>query len=245
MGENPGASAVLPQPASGGAGKAVRSPWNDQSILGLLLDALRKECGNECCDCDLEVRDRVAYLRGTVSGLAHKLALARAVMNVPGLRAVVNQLRVTPLSPRSDQHIASDVRSAMIKSGLGARMPAVNVIDGVVYLAGSVGSPEARSIAEDAAWSAPGVEQVVSDIQSTTPRPKKDQEVLTDVELTLSRYLGSGSKMVHAEVRKGVVYLRGDVDSAYQSLLTENAVAWTPSVVDVVNELIVTSCRPN
>lgn len=192
----------------------------------------------------MEVRDRVAYLRGTVSELAHKRALGRAAMDALGLKAVVNQLRVIPLSPRSDQRIASDVRSAMISAGLVASIPAVKVTDGVVYITGDAGSLEAKTTAEDAASSIPGVEQVVSDITVTTPCPRKDEDLLGDVELTLGRYLGPGFKRVHADVRGGVVYLRGKVDSEYQSQLTENAVAWTPCVVDVVNELIVTSGRP-
>lgn len=245
MGGNPEASAILPQPVSGGGGKSVQPPWSDRAIVGLLKDALRKECVGECCVCDIEVKDRVAYLRGTVSDMVRKRALGRAAMDVPGLRAVMNQLRVTPLSPRNDQSIASDVRAAMAKAGLAALVPALSVTDGVVYLSGKVGSLEARSIAEDAAWSVPGVEQVVSDIAVTTPCPRTDEDLLLDVERALSRYLGAGSKTVHAAVRNGVVYLKGHVDSKYQRQLTENAVAWTPCVVDVVNKLAVTSRPPS
>lgn len=244
MGENPRASAVLPQPVSGGESEGDQHPWTDQSLLGLLADALKSECLDECCDCDLEVRDRVAYLRGTVSSMAHKRAMARAAKGVPRLRAIVNLLRVTPLSPRSDQHIALDVQAALAKAGLTARVRAVNVKDGVVYLSGRVGSAEAKGVVEDAASLVPGVEEVVNNIRVKAPCPRKDEEILSDVELALGRYLGPGSRRIRAEVREGVVYLRGDLDSEYQGLLTENAVAWIPRVVDVVNELLITYRPP-
>lgn len=214
-------------------------------MLSLLMDALHRECRLESSDCELEVRDQIAYVRGNVVDLAQKRAIARACKSVPGLRAIVNNLRVTPRLPRSDQRIASDVRTALADTGPTSPIPDVTVIDGVVYLSGTVGPIEAAKTAEDAAWSVPGVEQVVSNIAITALFPRTDQDILKDVETALSRYLGLGSKIVRAEVHSGIVYLTGQVESEYQKALSEDAAAWTPWVVDIVNELLVTSRPPN
>ena len=133
----------------------------------------------------------------------------------------------------------------MIKAGLVAGLPAVKCLDGVVYLSGTLASLEAKKTAEDAAWSVPGVEQVVSKVQVATACPRTDEELLSDVQVALSRQLGSGSRRVHPVVRKGIVYLRGRVESEHQKVLTENAVAWTPCVAEVVNQLVVASGPPD
>ena len=171
--------------------------------------------------------------------MAAKRAVGRAAMSIPGLLGVINSLRVTPLSPRSDQRITSDVRAALLKAGMAGRSPEVKVVDGVVHISGTVASIEAQRTSEDAAWSVPGVEQVVNDTVVTALCPRSDQEMLHDVNLALS-YLGIGSKTVSAEVRNGTVYLRGRVESEFQKLAVERAVAWTPCVVEVVDELNVT-----
>jgi osmotically-inducible protein OsmY len=242
------AKAASPHPASEEADKTSR-PWNDRNTLGLLWDALHRECKFDPSECELEVKDRVAYMRGTVETLAQKRAIAQAARSVPGLKDVVNDLRIAPLSNASDRHIAAEVRAALMEASLSVPVPNVRVVDGVVYLSGVVGSLEARKLAEDTAWSAPGVEYVVNDIATTVSAPCRKRrgnrpKALRDVHLAIDRALGAQAENVLVDVRGGIVHLRGHVGSDFQRYLTEDAVRWVPCVVDVVNDLTVIS-RPN
>lgn len=237
--ENPGIVPTLPHSVSGGAEKE-KGPWNEKTMLNLLTEALGKVCGPEAGDCDLGVRGNIAYLRGSVANLAQKRALAKAALAVPGVRAIVNHLRIAPLMPRSDQQIAADVRAALAVVGLPLE---VRVLDGVVYLSGTVGSMEARGAVEDAAWSVRGMEQVVNNTTVAGLRRRGDEDLLQAIQPTLGRCLGVKSGKVRVEVHNGVVYLRGQVDSEFQKFLVEDAVRWTPYIVDVINELSVSSTR--
>lgn len=242
--ENPGIAPTLPHSVSGGAEKE-KGPWNEKTMLNLLTEALGKVCGPEAGDCDLGVRGNIAYLRGSVANLAQKRALAKAALAVPGVGAILNHLRIAPLTPRSDQRIAADVRTALARDGRIARPPEVEVLDGVIYLSGSAGSLEGRYAAEDAAWSVRGVRDVVNNVTMAAFCPRPDEELLRDAQLTLSRCLGLQSNKIEVEVRGGIVHLRGQANSEFQKFLAEDAVRWTPCIVEVANELSVSSTPAN
>ncbi|MDP2727141.1 MAG: BON domain-containing protein [Dehalococcoidia bacterium] len=243
--ENPGIASTLPHPVLGAAEKEKKAHWDYKVMLGLLMDALHKECKLDPCDCDLLVRDRIAYVQGTVANLAQKRAVTKAAQTVPGLRAVVNSLRIAPLAPRSDQHIASDVRDALTNAGIMSHLLEVKVLDGVVHLFGAVCSPEACYTAEDAAWSVRGVQDVVCNITVATLCPRPDEALVGDAQLALSRCLGVEISRIQVEVRGGIAHLRGQVNSQFQKLMVEDAVRWIPGIMDVVNEVSFSSPQSN
>lgn len=244
MGENSEAAILHPLAPGEEASKGKRGPWDDKAMLALLMDALHSVREVDPGDCDLVVRDSVAYIRGSVGNVAQKRAVAKAALAVPGLKAIVNDLRIARLSPSSDKHIAAEVRAALAKAGIMPRLPEVKVVDGVVYLSGRVGALETKFAAEEAAWSVRGVEYVVNNI-AVEPCPRSDTEILRDIQQTMSHCLALECTEVQAEVRGGMVYLRGRVYSEYRKFLIEDAVRWTPCVIDVFNELMVASPPPN
>ncbi len=244
------ARAAPSRPESKGADRGQSGSWKDSDTLALLWDALHRECSFDPSSCDLEVRDHVVYVRGSVESLAQKRAIARAATSVPGVRGIVNDLRIAPLSHRSDHRIAGEIRAALGKSGLSAPLPDIKVLDGVVYLSGTVGSLDARKSAEDAAWSVPGVEYVVNDVKTAVAPPcsrraGEMERTLQDVQFAVERSLGAESANVEVTLMGDIVRLRGQVSSERQKFLTEDAVRWVPCVVDVVNELTAISSSAN
>jgi osmotically-inducible protein OsmY len=226
-------------------------PWvadglhTDDRILATLRENLRRKAGVDLAYCDMEVRDRVVYLRGSVASLDQKRALAGAAKEAPGVRAIVNGLRITPLIPRSDDEVLAHVQEALLKQPKLTHQIKVAVKDGVVYLEGDVSSIEERYAAEDAAWSVHGVRDVINNVSpSAAVCPRPDQELLRDIQLCLRRCLDLDPANIQVEVVDGIAYLRGQVSSAFEKFLAEDTVRWIPCIVDVVNDLIVTPKKP-
>jgi hypothetical protein len=84
-----------------------------------------------------------------------------------------------PSGPLRDEEIAQDVRFRLDRNGFVDRhQVAVTVIDGTVYLTGTVDSPQEKLQAEYAAASADGVIDVVNRIRvPSEAMPKQDTEI--------------------------------------------------------------------
>lgn len=234
-------------PVSGGATRETSILGNRSQMADLARDALRRRCKEfECSTCYLEMDNHVVCLHGCVESLAQKRAIDRAVMSVPGVFDILDDLRIAPLSCHSDRCIAADVRQALVKAELPSPIPEVKVVDRVVCLTGELGSLEVRKIAEDAAWSVPAVEYVLNDttVVVSAPcseEPGREEKLLRDIQLAVRRSLGVAAKDVTVEIQGQTVHLRGRVATKRKKFFTEYNVRWIPCIVDVVNRLAVTS----
>lgn len=240
MVESRNSGPVLPLPVFGAAERERKALPDDSTILEVLGNVLFKDCKLDPCDCDFEVRDRVAYIHGNAGDMAQKRAVGKAVLAIPGMRAIVNELRIAPLAPRSDQIIAADVRSALAQAGFAPTSLTIKVQDSVVNISGEVSSEDARRTIDELVWSVRGTEDVVNDTNVKSSRPRPDKDIRRDIELTLNRSLGDQCQSVRADIKSGIVYLRGEVDSENKKFAAEDALRWIPRVIDVVNELAVT-----
>ncbi len=238
---------VVSSPAAGRATRETNTPRSRSQLAELVRNALRRRCKEfDCSTCCLEMENNLACLHGSVESVAQKRAIDRAALSVPGVFDILDDLRVAPLSCHSDRRIAAEVRQALIKAGLSSPFLDVKVADGVVHLSGTVDSMEARKLVEDAAWSVPAAEYVLNDTTAmvTVPCPKQpgqEEKLRRDVQLALERSLGIEAKNVRAGIKGEVVYLRGHVATEREKFFTEYTVRWIPCIVNVVNELTVTS----
>ena len=115
---------------------------------------------------EIEVRDGVITLNGTVSGLDEKrLAGVLAWWN-PGARDVINGLAVDPEEEDSFDMIAEAVRLALEKDAwVDASQLRVGVRGRSVTLAGVLPSDAQRDMAERDAWYVFGVDTVINNIE--------------------------------------------------------------------------------
>lgn len=98
-------------------------------------------------------------LTGRVEWLTQREAAAAAIHHVPGVRAIMNYIEVSPKPALRDLHkriVAALHRNA----DLDARNIRVTVADDVVTLNGTVGTWLQREAAEHGAASAPGIRRV-------------------------------------------------------------------------------------
>ncbi|MDP2661460.1 MAG: BON domain-containing protein [Dehalococcoidia bacterium] len=205
-----------------------------------IVDALRRQCNLDADTCDLEIRDGVAYIRGNVGNLSQKRAITQTILSLPGVKAIVNDLRIAPGAPRPDRNIASDVEHALSKFAVPHSSPVIRVQDGVAYVSGRLSSESTQVAVEEACWMVRGVVDVVNNTSLAIPHSRSDDALLQDVGETLSHCLGIQCQQLRAEIHDGVVYLSGQIGSEYQKFVAEDALRWLPGVTDVVNELNIT-----
>jgi osmotically-inducible protein OsmY len=104
-------------------------------------------------------------LTGEVDWHHERQAAEEAARSVPGVKEIYNQiaLRATPASP---EKIKEGIERALGRSALvDASLIQVRVEESRVILTGTVRSPAARAEAEATAWRAPGVTEVVNQLQ--------------------------------------------------------------------------------
>jgi hyperosmotically inducible protein len=125
------------------------------------------------------VKDGVVTLAGTVYGPPDKDSAIGLVENTPGVRDVIDNLEVAPVSPMDDQlrlRLARVIYGdpSLNKYALDPAKPIrITVVNGNVTLSGVVDSKMDHDIAGIKANSVPGVFKVVNDLQIAGPEKGK------------------------------------------------------------------------
>jgi osmotically-inducible protein OsmY len=135
---------------------------SDGEIANRILNVMR---WNVDAPHDLEVTvDRgIVTLAGTVPWHHQRQEADKIVGGIAGVKAVVNQIQVQPQVLPGD--VRGQIMSAFQRSSVvDANAIKVAVKDRTVELSGTVRAWNERKVAEDAAWSVPGVTKVVDKI---------------------------------------------------------------------------------
>jgi osmotically-inducible protein OsmY len=146
----------------------VRLPSNlvrsDTDIAHAAADALRANIEIPAGKIKARVDEGWISLDGESEWQYQRSAAERAVRNLPGVRGVTNLIKLKPTAA-SPAEVEVKIKAAMRRAAEeDADRITVEAMDGRVTLRGKVRTWAERNDAERAAWSAPGVREVVDQI---------------------------------------------------------------------------------
>jgi osmotically-inducible protein OsmY len=196
----------------------------------------RRECGS----IGVTVSDGVVTLRGTVSTLQEKWITERSARHLVGVRAVANDLDVSPTgnAVRSDSAIAEVAANALEwDSAVPDGAVKVTVRNGWVTLTGTVAHQFEKSAAELVVQRLYGVKGVANPIV-VKPRVSVG-DVKAKIEDALKRSAAIDSQRISVEARDGAVVLTGTVRSLAERDDAERAAWAAPGVTKVDDRLVV------
>jgi len=188
----------------------------------------------------------VIVLDGQVDTYNEKVLAEDITGRVRGVNDVINNIGVVPPIAKSDEEIADDVRGNLKRDAwVEWSRISIEVIDGVVFLRGTVASMVEKQEAEnDARWIA-GVVDVVNHLVVKPEITIADAEIERDVRAALIKNTRLDLTEMNVDVTDGVVTLTGEVPNFTQKRIAEFVAFSVAGVVDVVNELHVSGAvRP-
>jgi hyperosmotically inducible periplasmic protein len=163
---------------SGGGETMNDSQLRDKLAKGLAYD--RVGYGTTTFNnIEIGVQNGVVTLRGTVYGPPDKDSAISLVENTPGVRDVIDELEVAPVSPNDDRIRIAEARAiygypALNRYALDpAKSIRITVVNGHVTLNGVVDSKGDKDIAGIRANGVPGVFSVVNNLQIAGQQPEK------------------------------------------------------------------------
>jgi len=212
----------------------------DRDLQEKVLQALEWEPGVDAAEVGVSVDDGVVTLRGEVGTLREKWLAERAARHVQGVRAVANDLEVTPdtAAARSDSSIAQAVANTLEwDSAIPDGAVQATVRTGWVTLTGTVMWQYQKAAAERAVTHLYGVKGVNNSI---LVRPHATPgDVRVKIEDAFKRSAEVDAQRIRVEAKDGTVVLTGTVHSLVEREEAERAAWAAPGVTHVDDRLVV------
>jgi len=195
-------------------------------------------------------------LEGEVADIVAKRKALRIAARVAGTETIDDRLRVRPGAPRSDADVLHSALNALGQEGAFRNLivradggvPAdhsdyicVAVRDGVVYLAGEVGSLSHRRLAEVIAWWVPGSRDVDNRLHVHPPELETDDEITDVVRLVLDKDPSLDATQIRVTTRHREITLDGVVHSEEVKHMATEDCWYIPGVHGVHNRIQVRS----
>ncbi len=181
----------------------------------------------------------VVTLNGSVGSFAERLAAARAVKRIAGVRGLAEDLGVQleDSSRRNDGDLAAAVITAINwLTAVPGKAVQVTVRDGWVTLEGSVEQWYQRTAVEDVVRSLAGVRGVTNSISIRPKLPPVGVEA--NIRAAFERHALLDAQQIQVEASGGNIILRGNVRSFFEREEAER-VAWAaPGVANVENRIV-------
>lgn len=236
---------------------------SDEEVEEAVEDAFLYDPRVNLYDVGVTAEEGVVMLTGTVGGLEAKRAAAEDARNTVGVWRVRNMIAVRPDESRTDGEIAKDVTQALMRNPFLDRHEIdVSVVNGLVFLEGTVQTWFEKGEADNVASRVEGVIDVENDLEVVSPspmaaRPYVDDWYLTDLdwyperawsttltdweirqnirdELWWSPFVDSGD--ITVTVDDGIAHLTGTVDTMAERAAAE-ANAYQGGAIFVDNDL--------
>ncbi|MCB1064135.1 MAG: BON domain-containing protein [Verrucomicrobiae bacterium] len=217
----------------------ARTDATDQEIADAVESKLIWDSSIFANDIDVSSDAGIVTLTGTAAILGEKNRATRIAKSRRGVRAVVNQIEVTPKSI-PDPEVKAFADAALSADPVTKAFDiTTGVSDGTLSLFGEVPGFFAKKLAGEVAASVIGVCAVNNDLRIAKQEERPDDIVATQIRKTLDDDIWVDSAGIDVTVNEGVVALTGTVGSAEEK---DRAVAraWVSGVNEVNStELVV------
>lgn len=210
-------------------------------------------------DIQIQSKDGVVTLAGSVSEEAHKTLAQETVANLPGVKSVDNRLKVADESPTeySDAWLMTKVKTSLLfHRSVSGFATGVDVKEGVVTLRGDADSQAQIDLATEYAKDIDGVTKVNNEMTVAKDRPKTEKKTIgktmsdvgDEIDDASITALAKSSLLYHrstsglktkVETNDGVVTLTGKAGSAAEKDLAAKRVSDVSGVKKVVNNMTI------
>lgn len=201
-------------------------------------DELEWEPSVPASEIGVAIRDAVATISGQVESFWEKWNAERAAERVVGVRAVANEIKVSPTDERTDTDIAQHVANVLDwSSPIPNGQVRAEVQQGWVTLHGQVDWEYQRRAAERLVRHVRGVRGITNTI---TIKPRVNQaDVRTRIQDSFRRSSAIDANRITIDTSGHEVTLRGRVRSWNENYAAQNAAFAAPGVLVVHNNLAV------
>lgn len=190
---------------------------DDSAIEQAVLEALKADERLSSQPVEVRVSNGFVMLSGRVQSYRRKLAAQDLAVAVTDAAHVDNRLEVSPPGSPEDEDVAEDVRAhleeqeSLVKAAI-----VVEVRAGRVTLAGTVASESERTLAQDTALHAPGVQQVANHLVVDPAARTESVVVGHELEHALASEPGLEGSELRIAVSGAVAVLSGTAKSRDQ-----------------------------
>ena len=175
---------------------------------------------------EVDVRDGVITLRGTVQSHRRKLAAVEHVSLLEGRRQIVDRIVVAPVAIISDARISEDARATLeAHPDVTKEAITVSTRDGVVTLRGTVASQWERALAEDVIQDLRGVRAVRNWLTIDAGEQLEDAALSRNIQTALNLQAALREATLRVAVSGGSVVLSGYVAMCQHRELAESIAA--------------------
>ena len=185
----------------------------DSGITTAVEGGLKLDKGVFPNDVDVSTSQGIVTLSGSVNNLLAKERAVMAAKSIRGVREVIDQITVTPVS-RSDEDIRKDIQTALQQDpATESYQTTVSVQGAVATLTGSVGTYAEKQLATRIANGVKGVKEVRNDVTINYMAKRTDSEIAADVKARLQWDIWINGGLISPVVKGGKVTLTGTIGS--------------------------------
>jgi osmotically-inducible protein OsmY len=204
----------------------------DSGITSVVEKGLKQEKGVVPDDVDVSTSQGIVTLSGSLDNLLAKERAVRIAESIRGVRGVIDQTTVTPIS-RSDDDINKDIAAALKQDpATESYQVAASVQDAVATLTGSVGSHGEKQLAARIAEGIKGVKEVRNNVTVNYSANTTDTQMADDIKARLQWDIWINGELIKPVVEDGKVTLTGTIGSAISKSRAYDD-AWVNGVTSV------------
>lgn len=213
----------------------------DEQIKVDVVKQLEWNASVDASDVRVEVNDGIVILSGSVEYFSNKRAAETSAGYIPGVVGVKNNLEVkypTFIKIPTDSEIKNNIENAILwDSDIFSFDVDVVVKNGEVEVRGVLDSYWKKIHLENVISNILGVVNVINKVAVVSTNDYEDVVIAQSITDAIDRLRIADPEQVNITVTNGVVSLTGVMPSWISKRAVENAVAYTPGVIDVKSML--------